>query len=173
MDSSVFNVGIFGRIIPSKKPHSALNIAEMAKDNGLKIRFNFIGGGKLEKEIEDRIAQMGLSKYVFIHGMQDEPFKYIVNMDCILHLCEHESLSRAIRESLFFEIPVVAFNGAGNIELLNEDLSNLLFFDEKDAYNKIKLLYNSFDKNKFIKNKIIKKETESLVILNKFLLEKK
>ncbi len=140
IDKSVFNIGIFGRIIPSKKPEAVLEIASMAKEDNLNIRFNFIGGGKLEDHVKGEIVKRGLSEYVIVHGMQDEPFKYICSMDCILHLCDHESLSRAIREAVFFGIPVVAFRGAGNLELLKNISFNLLFLNHKEAYEKILLL---------------------------------
>jgi len=143
VDCEYFNVGIFGRIIPSKKPHSVLNIAEMVKKNNLKIRFNFIGGGKLEEEIKREVKKRNLDKYVFVHGMQNEPFKYLCSMNCILHLCEHESLSRSLRESMFFEKTIIAYNGAGNIELLSDNLKKNLFKTEQNAYNNILYLYEN------------------------------
>ena len=117
IQQDTFNVGIFGRIIPSKRPYAVLDIIDMAKKDKLNIRFNFIGGGKLEEDIRKEIIKRNMSDYAFVHGMKDEPFKYICNMDCILHMCEYESLSRAIRESMYFKIPIVAYNGAGNKEL--------------------------------------------------------
>ena len=168
VDKTTFNVGIFGRIIPSKRPNAVLDIAYKAKRDGLNIKFNFIGGGTLEEKVRQEIIKKDLKDYVVVHGMQDDPFGYICNMDCILHMCNHESLSRAIRESIFFKVPIVAFKGAGNLELLTGSAADFLFENEEEAYEMVCELYRKdtckYDVNQ-VRDTMLNMEQQSLLDL--------
>lgn len=132
---SDFAIGVFGRIIPSKRPESVIRIARKFRDANPLIPFKiyFIGDGPKRGVIDEQIKINNLNENVEILGMKNDPFKYVSSMDCMLHMCEHESMSRALRESMFFGRPIVAYNGAGNKELCSGKCANLLFKNHDDA----------------------------------------
>lgn len=139
-----FTVGIFGRLIPSKKPIEVVNIASQIVNARRfeNIHFYFIGDGPERSSIVRKRSNLNLESNVKLLGMRELPFKEIAAMDCILHMCDHESMSRALREAMFMEKPIVAFNGAGNKELCSGHLSRILFSNQKQAINRIEHLYS-------------------------------
>lgn len=139
--SGIFHVGLVGRLIPSKEPVQAIEIAKQFRKFGMPYKFHFIGDGMLRKQVESKIAANNLKGHVKVWGMQDDPLEHIVALDAVLHLCKHESLSRAMRESMLMRKPIVAFNGAGNVELLrNSHHKKLLFKSNNDVPNILKYL---------------------------------
>lgn len=143
-DESKFHVGLVGRLIPSKEPLAAIDIAKKTLKMGVPLHLHFIGDGKLRGALEKKIKAEGLTKYVTIWGMLNDPLEHISCLDSVLHLCKYESLSRALRESMLMRRPIVAFNGAGNVELMRDGrFKKILFNKNLEAADKIKFLYNN------------------------------
>ncbi len=140
-DSSVLHIGVIGRLIPSKEPMSAINIAKNLIRLGVKFKMHFIGDGALGAKVRAKIKSEKLGKYIKVWGMQDDPLEHMLALDVVLHLCKHESLSRALREAMLMRRPIVAFHGAGNLELLRDRrLRGILFKENGEAPGIIKNL---------------------------------
>jgi glycosyltransferase involved in cell wall biosynthesis len=139
--SGIFHVGLVGRLIPSKEPLQAIEIAKKFRKLGMPYQFHFIGDGMLGKQVRAKIKAYDLGGHVKVCGMQDDPLEHIVALDAVLHLCKHESLSRAMRESMLMKKPIVAFRGAGNVELLKHVRHNkILFKDNSEVVDILRYL---------------------------------
>lgn len=140
LETGAFAVGVIGRLIPSKQPLAAVETASALALQGVDVRLHFVGDGPLRAEVEAAARRFGLGPRARITGMSAEPSPLIAAMDAVLHLCEHESLSRALREAMLLARPVVAFDGAGNRELCAGILRRLLFREPGEAVRKLRHL---------------------------------
>jgi len=152
-ESEVFHIGIIGRLIPSKEPLQAINIARQFKKLGIPFRLHFIGDGSLGKRVREKIAAEKLNSCIKVWGMLNDPLEHIVALDAVLHLCKHESLSRAMREAMLMRRPIIAFNGAGNVELLHHsECKKIMFKNNNEVSNILKYLANNIKARKRLGN---------------------
>src|SRR5688572_3701157 len=132
-DSSLFYFGAIGRIEPFKRQHEiieAVRILSMKQNNFKVIFFGnppLNGGDEYKTFLIQRIAEYGLEKYFEFAGFVMDINEATSLLNCVLLCTEGEPLSRGIFESQFLKIPVIASNSGGNLELIQDGETGLLY----------------------------------------------
>ncbi len=83
------------------------------------VRFLLVGDGMLRPQLEQSIAEAGLTKYfVFVGLVPPERIPYLVSaMDMLVHCSLREGLARALPQALISGIPVVSYDIDGAREV--------------------------------------------------------
>lgn len=80
-----------------------------------------VGGGPLRHELEELAMSLGLSNKVSFLGVQENPYQFMVQADCLLLSSYYEGLPNAVLEANACGLPVVAFNAPGGTAEIVED----------------------------------------------------
>ena len=135
-----FSIGVIGRVQPSKEPFEAISIFKKMEEHYnydvFPRKLYFIGAPNDDdylNNVIDYSEKSGIKNKIIITGFIEDPRFYIRSMDCILHCCKMESLSRSIRESMILKKPVIGYNNFGNKTLFGKSVSNFLYNSQAEA----------------------------------------
>lgn len=70
-----------GRMTEQKKYLRFLDVLAKLRNEGFDFSWHILGEGAQRPEIEEKIASLGLSDRVYLHGVSDNPYKYMKNCD--------------------------------------------------------------------------------------------
>lgn len=117
----VARVGMVARMNARYKNHSGfLRIAARIRQQMPEVEFLLAGDGPLRQELEREALSLGLgNSVVFLGDRRDIP-AVLASMDVAVLTSDSESLSNVILEAMATGLPVVAYRGGGNPELVNE-----------------------------------------------------
>jgi glycosyltransferase involved in cell wall biosynthesis len=117
----VARVGMVARMNARYKNHSGfLRIAARIRQQMPEVEFLLAGDGPLRQELEREALSLGLgNSVVFLGDRRDIP-AVLASMDVSVLTSDSESLSNVILEAMATGLPVVAYRGGGNPELVNE-----------------------------------------------------
>lgn len=112
-------IGKIARLFRLKGHDDLLSVARTVVDRCPQARFLLVGGGEWRRRLEDRVGQLGLSRYVIFTGLvpPSQIPALIGIMDVLVHLSRREGLARALPQALAAAKPVVAYDldGAGEV----------------------------------------------------------
>lgn len=122
---------VFGKIarLFNLKGHEYLveAAAEVVRQNP-NSRFLLVGDGILRGQLEQRIAQLGLSRYFVFTGLvppERIPF-YLSAMDALVHTSLREGLARTLPQALIAEKPVISYDVDGAREVVLTNTTGIL-----------------------------------------------
>lgn len=134
-----------GRLTPPKKPETVIDLffqGEFYRKYDLVI----LGEGELRGNVEKKIHDYKIEKYVFLMGFQKDPFIWIQNARLMITVSAWEALPMNIIESLACGTGVVAANCKyGPNEILTGDLAKFLIDPDKNIEESIKIMKNALD----------------------------
>jgi glycosyltransferase involved in cell wall biosynthesis len=117
-----------GRLYPVKGYDRLLRIVSTLSD--FPYRLTIVGDGPLRQELEQLSLSLKIDSRVHFLGIQENPFKFMVNADCLLMSSYYEGLPNVVLEANACGLPVIAFNAAGGIgEIITEGLNGWLVDD--------------------------------------------
>lgn len=90
------------------------------------IKFLLIGDGPLRKELEQQVAENGLSENIIFPGYQKEVHNHLKTLDVFVLSSLWEGFSIALIEALALELPIVATDVGGNGEIVNNMVTGML-----------------------------------------------
>jgi glycosyltransferase involved in cell wall biosynthesis len=103
------------------KNHSGfLRIASRIRQQVPNVEFLLAGDGPLRQELEVEARNLGLGSAVKFFGDRRDISAVHASMDVAVLTSDSESLSNVILEAMAAGLPVVAYRGGGNPELVNE-----------------------------------------------------
>ena len=116
----VLRVGMVARMNAGYKNHAGfLRIAARIRQALPQTEFLLAGDGPLRAEIEQQARELGLDGAVlFLGDRRDIPAVH-ASIDVAVLTSDSESLSNVILEAMAAGLPVVAFQGGGNPELID------------------------------------------------------
>jgi glycosyltransferase involved in cell wall biosynthesis len=122
-----FVIGHVGRFAPQKNHQFLVKIAaEIAKQEP-KMRLLLVGTGSLRSEIEDKLAQLGLTdKVIFAGTRSDVPRLMLGAMDVFLFPSLHEGLGLVLIEAQAAGLPCILSNAIPEEADLVQPLMNRL-----------------------------------------------
>lgn len=97
-----------GRMTLQKNYRLAVETAKRLRDIGLKFHWYFVGDGPEREAVEQLVADYGLDDYVFLLGMQPNPYPYMVNCDIYVQTSAFEGFCLTLREARILHKPVVS-----------------------------------------------------------------
>jgi len=85
-----------------------------------------VGDGPERENIERRVQELGISKYVRMVGFTDEVHLYLSAMDLFLQPSREEGLSMTILEAMASGVPVIATPVGGTPEMIEDGVTGRL-----------------------------------------------
>jgi glycosyltransferase involved in cell wall biosynthesis len=117
----VLRIGMVARMNARYKNHLGfLRIAARIRQTLPETEFVLAGDGPLREEIEREARDLGLAKSVLFLGDRRDIAAVHASIDVAVLTSDSESLSNVILEAMAAGLPVVAYHGGGNPELIDE-----------------------------------------------------
>ncbi len=110
--------GCIGRLSSEKGQLFLPEIARILKNKGLKARILVAGTGPLRDQMEDAIDRCKVADYVELLGFVESSKSFMATIDCLLIPSHWEGLSTVAIEAMAMNKPVIAFDVAGNPEVV-------------------------------------------------------
>lgn len=125
-----------GRMIDWKHPDDAVLVAEKLKNSGCKFRLKFIGSGDMEEQLQQMVAEKGLSDCVEFLGLMT-PEEVREHMEqANIHLVTSdigEGWGAVVNESMNSACAVVASHALGSVPFLLKDRENGCIYRSGDV----------------------------------------
>jgi len=113
-------IGSVGRFEPQKQPISLVNVFARITKERSDARLLLIGEGRLQPEVEARIAQLGLAQSVTILPFQSEIENFLPALDVHLLLSRNEGFGIVTAEAMACGVPVVGTRVTGTEEVIGD-----------------------------------------------------
>ncbi len=110
-----------GRLDPPKGYDRLLKVLDLVKSSGFDFRLRIVGDGSLRENLIKSAKELELLSYVEFLGMQENPFQFMAESDCLLLTSYYEGLPNVVLESNGCGLPVIAFDAPGGIAEVIED----------------------------------------------------
>ena len=135
-------VGSIYRISDEKRPFLWLEIAkEVNKRYKERVHFVLVGDGPLKLQLEEKIKQENLGKYIHLIGRQDDVANWYNIMDVFILTSAVEGVSNSMLEAEYMSVPVVVPDVGGLCEAMIDGKTGFLLKDDSiDNFSK-KIIY--------------------------------
>lgn len=107
-DKEKINVLTVARISEEKGLDRAINVFDCLKKEGFSFSYHIVGGGKDYEKLCTYVQGNGLVNDVYLHGYDDNPYKYLKNADLFLLPSRHEAAGLVIDEARSLNVPVLS-----------------------------------------------------------------
>ena len=160
------NILFVGRIAPNKRQEDLILAFEYYKKNiNVNSRLILVGANAVPKyfdKIKYLPEKLGLSDVIFSgHVKFDELLAYYSVADVFLCMSEHEGFCVPLLESMYFDIPVIAYGTSAIPDTLGN--SGLVFF--KKDFARIGELIDIVNTDEIVRKHVINKQRIRLKIL--------
>lgn len=133
-----------GRMTEQKKYLRFLDVLARLRDEGFDFSWHVLGDGIQRPEIEKKIKDLGLSDRVYLHGLTDNPYKYMKNCDLFVLPSGWEGFPTVTVEAKLLGCPVLATDVAGIREqLIHGKTGWITDNDEETIYKDLRHLLRS------------------------------
>lgn len=136
----------------NKNPLFAIEVAKKLVDAGYDFKMQFIGKGDLLEQMNKRISELKIEKYIDILGYQKNPYPYIKNAHIVIGCSYSEGFPTIFVEAITLGVPFVSTNVGGVLEISNNEQCGFIANDIEEFVSKIELLmddaklYSKFSK---------------------------
>ncbi len=145
-----------GRVTPQKKPERLLQVAQLAKEAGLPVRFKWVGDGELRRQMERLRDEMGQHDTVEFVGFVKNPYPHIKTADIMMVTSDFEGFCLVICEAMCLGVPVISTRTAGPCEILGENEYGVLTgFEPADLFAALKRWYDNPEERKAFARKAL------------------
>lgn len=107
-----------GRLTSPKQYPRFLDVLARLRDEGFSFSWHVLGEGIQQKQIVEKIHALQLQDRVFLHGVADNPYKYMKNCDLFVLPSGWEGFPTVTVEAKILNCPVLATDVAGIREQL-------------------------------------------------------
>lgn len=121
-----------GQFVPWKRQHLFLLAAARVAGQVPDARFAVIGddlfgrGGQYGRFLRQRARGLGLEGRVVFPGWLNGMDRAWADIDCLVHAADHEPFGRVIIEAMHAGVPVIAVDGGGPGEIIQDGVTGLL-----------------------------------------------
>ena len=112
----------------------------------------FIGKGDLLEQMNKRISELKIEKYIDILGYQKNPYPYIKKAHIVIGCSYSEGFPTIFVEAITLGVPFVSTNVGGALEISNDEQCGFIANNIEEFVSKIELLmadtklYNKFSR---------------------------
>lgn len=147
-----------GRLTHQKNPERLLQVAHLAYEVGLQVRFKWVGDGELREQMEAVRDEMGLHDIVEFTGFCKNPFPHIKAADIMMVTSDFEGFCLVICEAMCLGVPVISTRTAGPSEIIgNNEYGILTDLSAEALFNALKQMVNNPEKRHAIAQKAQKR----------------
>lgn len=107
-----------GRMTEPKQYLRFLNVLALLRDEGFDFSWHVLGEGIQRPQIEEKIQALELDHRVYLHGLTDNPYKYMKNCDLFVLPSGWEGFPTVTVEAKILGCPILATDVAGIREQL-------------------------------------------------------
>lgn len=133
-----------GRMTEQKKYLRFLDVLARLRAEGLDFSWHVLGEGIQRPQIEEKIRHLGLQDCVVLHGLTDNPYKYMKNCDLFVLPSGWEGFPTVTVEAKLLRCPVLATDVAGIREQLRHGETGWIVDNDENAiYEGLKHLLQS------------------------------
>ncbi len=135
-----------GRLTPQKAYPRFIKILGRLRDEGMDFSYHILGDGIQKEEIQDLIAELDLSDRVTLHGLTDNPYKYMAGCDLFVLPSVWEAFPTVTVEAKVLNKPVFATNVSGISEQIIHGASGYVVDNSEAAiYQGLKYILTHMD----------------------------
>ncbi len=151
-------VGV-GKLVPHKGFDRMLRVVNRLRHENYPVQLYILGVGPQQQELEQYIAENGLSSCVTLLGYQTNPYQYISRCDIFVCASHAEGFSTAATEALIVGTPVVTVEVSGMKEMLGErDEYGVVVHNDEDAlYEALKRFFDEPERLAHYKAQAVKR----------------
>ena len=122
-----------GRLTEPKQYPRFLDVLARLRDEGFDFSWHVLGEGAQRQEIEEKIRQLHLEDRVYLHGLTDNPYKYMKNCDLFVLPSGWEGFPTVTVEAKVLNCPVLATDVAGIREQLRHGETGWIVENNEEA----------------------------------------
>lgn len=122
-----------GRMTEPKQYLRFLDVLARLRDEGFDFSWHVLGDGAQRQEIEEKIQQLHLSDRVYLHGLTDNPYKFMKNCDLFVLPSGWEGFPTVTVEAKLLGCPVLATDVAGIREQLTHGKTGWIVENDEQA----------------------------------------
>jgi len=126
LDEGAKLIGFVARLQPVKGHRYFIEAASRVAAVEPKAHFLLVGGGALQREIEEQVARLGLSDRVHLLGGRDDAASIAAGFDVAASASLSEGLPNAVMEAMAAGALVVATAVGGTAELVIDGVTGFL-----------------------------------------------
>ena len=121
-DSGYLMLVSLARMVPVKRVHLQLQIAQQLKEAGVRFKFYILGNGPVYESLRQQLAENNLQDCCIMPGFVADVMTYLSAADILIHTSDSEASSHVIKEAGLMKKVVICCNGVGdfNSYLVNE-----------------------------------------------------
>ena len=125
--SNEFSISSVGMLTRRKGFHLLIEaISVLPKSIQENVRLNIIGSGRYEKNLKQRVKNLGITKNVKFWGFMENPLKIVAQTDLFVLLSTNEGISNALIEAMLIEKPVLTSDAGGSAEFIKNGENGFL-----------------------------------------------
>jgi glycosyltransferase involved in cell wall biosynthesis len=139
-----------GSLIIRKNQNFQLLISQKLLDAGVDFELNIVGDGPDREHLIKKITELKLDNNVNMIGLSNEIPTLLSQNNIFLHTASYEPFGLVLIEAMASSLPVIALNGAGNKEIVENEVTGF-FIDQQDPdlfVEKILKIWNDQDEYK-------------------------
>lgn len=130
-----------GRLSTQKGFDLALEAANILRQHDRKFLWIIVGEGPERDNLENLITQYNLQDFVFLHGLDSNPYPYMAMADLYVQSSRYEGFVTTLSEAIILEIPIVSTSFSGVDQQVIEGKNGVLSaFDKDELASKIELM---------------------------------
>ncbi len=128
----VIRIGIVGRISPWKGQHIFIKAAALVREQFPKAIFQIVGGALFDEDdystrLHELVQETGLNETVKFLGFRSDVIEVMQSLDVVVHASTiGEPFGQVIVEGMAAGKPVIATNGGGVPEIIEDGISGIL-----------------------------------------------
>jgi glycosyltransferase involved in cell wall biosynthesis len=119
-------VGCVARLVPVKNQALLLEAVARLRQNGMRLRAVFVGGGPTRAALEMRARDLGIETVVHFTGERTDPINFHQLFDVSILCSQSEGFPNAIVEAMAAGRPVVATRIGGNVDAVRDGETGFL-----------------------------------------------
>lgn len=150
-----------GRLEKVKNTELLIKAISIIKNEN-NIVCNIYGDGSLKKDLQNQIDELGLNKMIFLKGYNNKIEKVYYENDILVQPSLYESFGLTIIEAMKCGLPVVCSNVGGMAEIIENNVTGLLF--ENNNVEQLANILQKVCQNKYNLKDFSKREQETVAI---------
>ena len=146
-----FVIVTVAEFIKRKNYDTMLKAVKELKDNKVPVKYLICGKGKLEKEIKEKVNELGIGDVVNILGFRKDINRILTAADLFMIASFHEGLTLSVIEAMSYGLPCVVSDVRGNRDLVHDGKGGYVCSTKNPKEFALKIKQIASDKHLWLK----------------------